>query len=83
MIGIGAGNDANAILGTILQSVTNSAGNSNYRLTGYETADLNMDGLSVYSGPENDTNLLLGNIAQYPANSVGAANYIINGALPK
>lgn len=83
LIGVGAGNDANAILGTILQSSTNSAGNSNYRLTGYDTADLNMDGLTVYSGPENDTNLLLGNIAQYPANSTGAANYMINGTLPK
>ncbi|QTR46126.1 hypothetical protein J9253_19460 [Thiothrix litoralis] len=75
-------NDANPLLGTIMASPSNTTASNNFRLPGYYAADLNMDGLSVYSGPGNDTNLLLGNIAQYPANTAGAANYIINGSMP-
>ncbi|UJS25796.1 choice-of-anchor L domain-containing protein [Thiothrix winogradskyi] len=82
-VGIGPGNDANPLLGTIMQHPSNASASSNFRLPGYYAADLNMDGLSVYSGPGNDTNLLLGNIAQYPANGAGAANYIISGTIPK
>ncbi|UOG93249.1 MAG: Ig-like domain-containing protein [Candidatus Thiothrix sulfatifontis] len=83
LIANGPFNDTNLVLGTVLSDTKNSQANSNYRLYGYISTDLNLDGITLFAGPSNDVNILLGNVLLHPNNSTVAANYIVNGTLPK
>jgi hypothetical protein len=80
--GSGADNDVNYILASIITDPANDEASSNYILRGYNAADLNLDGITMFTGPNNDLNLLSGNIIMHPANSEFAANYIVRGSLP-
>ena len=52
-------------------------------MAGYYATDLNLDGLTVFSGPGNDLNLLFGNIMVHPLNDNSNANFVIYGAVPR
>ncbi|WGZ94464.1 MAG: hypothetical protein QJT81_00300 [Candidatus Thiothrix putei] len=54
-----------------------------FQLPGYRVTDLNLDGKTLYVGPDNDVNALLGNILLSPANSTASTNYILPGSLPQ
>ncbi|MEZ5476633.1 MAG: SdrD B-like domain-containing protein [Thiolinea sp.] len=81
LVALGVGNDANPMLQKVLMHAENLYFNTNYRLPGYETTDLNLDGFTVFMGPGNDANLLLGNVLINPANSSFSANYVVSGSL--
>jgi hypothetical protein len=83
LISAGAGSDASVILGALLLDAKNSGYNAAYRLQGYYSTDLNLDGVSVYTGPSNDTNLLMGNVLLHPGNSTFSGNYIVQGEAPR
>ncbi len=77
----GVGNDRNQILSAVLLSKSNTGLNSNYRLSGYQPSDLNMNGETVFMGPGSDTNVLLGNVLLYPGNTKALSNFIVNGGM--
>jgi hypothetical protein len=52
-------------------------------LQGYLPSDLNLDGKTLYVGPDNDVNTLLANILLSPQNSTSSTNYILSGSLPE
>lgn len=83
LIANGPGNDTNVVLGTVLMHHSNKKVNSNFRLPGYYSSDLNMDGITLYTGPGNDINLLIGNVLLHPSNATSAANYVAPGRMPK
>ncbi|MDQ5769495.1 choice-of-anchor L domain-containing protein [Thiothrix subterranea] len=83
LIANGPGNDTNVVLGTVLMHHSNSKVNSNFRLPGYYSSDLNLDGITLYTGPGNDINLLIGNVLLHPSNATSAANYVAPGRMPK
>ena len=64
-----------------MTSDDNTAANTNYIVYGYQASDLNMDGKTLFTGPNNDVSVLMGNIILHPANSSFAANYIVKGGL--
>ncbi|MEZ5476636.1 MAG: hypothetical protein R3E95_03825 [Thiolinea sp.] len=76
----GQGSDVNTILSTVLTAPDNTTYNSSFRLRGYRT-DLNMDGATLFMGPENDANVLLGNILLHPANTGFASNFMVEGGM--
>jgi hypothetical protein len=78
----GPSNDTGVILGDVLLAKDNLSVSTNYRLTGYQATDINMDGITIFAGPSNDVNMLLGNVLLHPGNSTFSANYIINQQLP-
>jgi hypothetical protein len=83
LIAAGSGSDASVILGALLLDAKNEGYNAAYRLQGYYSTDLNLDGVSVYTGPGNDTNLLVGNVLLHPGNSTFSGNYIVQGEAPR
>ncbi len=83
LIANGPGNDTNVVLGTVLMHHSNTKVNSNFRLLGYYSSDLNMDGTTLYTGPGNDINLLIGNVLLHPSNTSSATNYVASGRMPK
>ena len=72
----------NYILASIITDPANADASSNYILRGYNAADLNLDGITLFTGPNNDLNLLSGNIIIHHTNNEFAANYIVSGSLP-
>jgi len=78
----GPSNDTGVILGDVLLAKENLSVSTNYRMAGYQTTDINMDGITIFAGPSNDVNMLLGNVLLHPGNSTFSANYIINQQLP-
>ncbi|WP_308874463.1 hypothetical protein [Thiothrix subterranea] len=44
---------------------------------------MNLDGKTLYVGPDNDVNALLGNILLAPGNSTNSTNYILPSSLPQ
>jgi hypothetical protein len=52
-------------------------------LSGYNSSDVNLDGVTVFAGPNNDTNLVIGNVLLHPNNGTFSANFVIQGTLPK
>jgi hypothetical protein len=77
----GPSSDSVQILGGILSAPDNASGSTNYRLVGYSSSDLTMDGVTIFSGVDNDMNMLIGNILMHPLNTTYSANYIINQQL--
>ncbi|SDZ75284.1 hypothetical protein SAMN05660964_00137 [Thiothrix caldifontis] len=82
VIANGPSNDTGVILGDVLLAKENLSVSTNFRLTGYQATDINMDGITIFAGPSNDVNMLLGNVLLHPGNSTFSANYIINQQLP-
>lgn len=80
VVGVGVGNDNNAILTAVLRASANTAFNSSYKLTGYAATDLNLDGETLAVGPGNDSNLIYTNVLTHPSNSSFASNYIVLGS---
>jgi hypothetical protein len=66
-----------------LVSPDNKLVNTAFRLIGYYSTDLNMDGAALFTGPRNDTNVLLGNVLMHPGNLSYSNNYIITGSIPR
>lgn len=81
VIGSGPNNDLSDVLGAILLEPTNTLMNTNFKLSGYRTSDIDMNGLTIFAGPGNDNNMVLGNILMHPANTTLSGNYIIRGGL--
>lgn len=79
----GPGSDSNVILGSILVAPENALVNTSFRLKGYYSTDLNMDGVVTFTGPANDTNLLLGNVLLHPSNVTLSTNFILPGTVPR
>jgi hypothetical protein len=71
------------VLGTVLTAPDNSGAYTNFQLEGYDASDLNLDGKTLYVGPDNDVNALLGNILLAPDNTTTSTNYILPGSLPE
>ncbi|WP_020558841.1 Ig-like domain-containing protein [Thiofilum flexile] len=72
----GPTNDHTQVLNQIISDAHNSVTNSNFKATGYSTADLNLNGITLFAGPENDINLLSSNVVLHPANQSTAANFV-------
>jgi hypothetical protein len=58
----------------------NESASSNFQIQRYDAADLNLDGIVLYAGPNNDTNVLFGNILLHPANVDANSNFIVREA---
>jgi hypothetical protein len=71
------------MLGALLIAPENTLVTTHFKMKGYYATDLNLDGLTVFSGPGNDLNLLFGNIMVHPLNDNANANFVIYGAVPR
>jgi hypothetical protein len=78
----GANNERNHLAAQILLAETNTKHAMSYRLEGYYNSDLNMDGVTISSGPDNDINVLQSTITNHPLNKTGNTNFIVVGKLP-
>ncbi len=83
----GQGSDKNIMLGALLIARDNVGVNSSFILNGYYATDINLDGASVYAGPNNDVNTMILNVFMHPGNvdedGRSNANYVVNGTVPK
>ncbi|WP_020560866.1 ImpA family metalloprotease [Thiofilum flexile] len=79
LVAQGSNNDTNAILANIVTAPQNTNQLFNYRLKGYATSDLNLDGSTLYAGAGNDLNILQASILLNPTNVLFNNNFIING----
>ena len=75
----GVGSDLGKVLAAVLTDEDNAQISTSYQLTGYLDTDLNMDGVTRFTGPGNDVSNLLGNILLHPANDALISNFIIVG----
>ncbi|MGB0848093.1 MAG: hypothetical protein ACPGSM_15310 [Thiolinea sp.] len=83
IISHGPGNDITKLLNKVLTGQGNAKYNSNFRLKGYNTADFNLDGMTLFAGPNNDSNITMSNVLLHPQNHSLAANFVIPGRKPK
>lgn len=81
LIASGVGSDSSEIFNTILKAPANINLNSSYRLEGYRSSDVNLDGVTLFMGPANDANMVLGNVLLFPSNKDKNTNYIVTGGL--
>jgi ELWxxDGT repeat protein len=85
---VGMNNDLLELMSAIIDDPENGASdgnkNLNHILHGYNNTDINLDGYSIFAGPNNDILIPMLNVALHPKNqALMAANYIINGVIPK
>ena len=73
--------DSKMILRQVLTEESNSEQSSDFQLAGYNAGDLNMDGLTLFTGSNNDPQFLLSNVTLHLENNTQAENYIIKGGL--
>ncbi len=78
----GTTNDVNGVFNRIISFPGNVNQFANYIVTGYDRADLNLDGQTIYQGTGNDNNLLFMQVLSHPENIFTANNFIIHQQLP-
>jgi hypothetical protein len=88
LFNVGISNDLLELMSAIIDDPTNGASdgnkNLNHILYGYSSTDVNLDGYSIFAGPNNDVLIPMLNVALHPNNQeLMAANYIISGVIPK
>lgn len=75
-------NDLSVMRNAILGAGANNTASANYKLSGYQITDFNLDGITTFSGAMNDLNPLVANIINHPANTTKSGDYILIGNLP-
>ena len=88
LFNVGISNDLLELMSAIIDDPANGASdgnkNLNHILYGYSSTDVNLDGYSIFAGPNNDVLIPMLNVALHPNNQeLMAANYIISGVIPK
>ncbi|MEM6316433.1 MAG: hypothetical protein AAF960_02120 [Bacteroidota bacterium] len=80
----GPGNDIDEMFFRVIASPGNVDNLDNYIVPGYYRTDYNLDGNSIFQGPDNDRQMLIFNsILRFPDNRVKfLANYVILEQLP-
>ncbi len=77
----GPANDINTVVARVLNDPSNTQASTNFAAVGYDNADINLDGSSMFTGPSNDANVLLANILLNGLNTNSVTNFIVKGAL--
>lgn len=77
----GPANDINTVVARVLNDPSNTQASTNFAAVGYDNADINLDGSSMFTGPSNDANMLLANILLNGLNTNSVTNFIVKGAL--
>jgi hypothetical protein len=79
----GPGNDIFFLFSKVLSDPDNTSVLANYISQGYDRTDMNLDGVSIYQGPNNEKALLLyQTVLTHPGNIGTLANYIVREYLP-
>ncbi len=79
----GPSNDIFFLFSKVLSDPENTSILANYISNGYDRTDMNMDGASIYQGPNNERALLLyQTVLTHPGNVGILANYIVREYLP-
>ncbi|MFD0964627.1 beta strand repeat-containing protein [Pseudofulvibacter geojedonensis] len=79
----GSGNDTNTIKDNVLAEAGNTTNSNLYSYTGYDAADVNLDGTIKYQGSGNDANTLKDVVLAHPNNQSSPSNlFIITEQLP-
>ncbi|PHS09692.1 MAG: hypothetical protein COA88_03690 [Kordia sp.] len=74
---LGSGNDSNTIKDNVLADSGNTTSSNLHSFTGYNPADINLDGTIRYQGSGNDTNTLKDIILAHPDNQSSPSNLFI------
>ncbi|WP_345271434.1 hypothetical protein, partial [Nibrella viscosa] len=79
----GTSNDVNAIYQQVLNASGNVLSTSFFKLKGYYTGDVNMNGEVIYAGTGNDLEFIYQNVMKnHPGNIMLQSFYIIREQLP-
>jgi hypothetical protein len=70
----GSGNDTNTIKDNVLANTGNTTSSNLYSYSGYDMADINLDGTIKYQGSGNDSNSLKDVILSHPDNQSSPSN---------
>jgi len=80
----GSGNDTNTIKDNVLANVGNTTSSNLYSYTGYDPADINLDGIIRYQGSGNDSNIIKDIVLAHPDNQSSPSNlFIVLEQLPE
>jgi len=80
----GSGNDTNTIKDNVLADVGNTTNSNLYPFTGYDSADINLDGTIRYQGSGNDSNTIKDVILSHPSNQSSPSNlFLVLEQLPE
>jgi len=81
---LGSGSDANRIKDEVIAHINNTTSSNLYSFTGYNIADINLDGTIRYQGSGNDTNILKDIVLSHPDNQSSPSNlFTIQEQLPE
>jgi hypothetical protein len=79
----GSSNDANQVYQQIINAPNNTLTLPSYRLRGYQSGDVNMDGQTIFQGTNNDVEFIYQNVIKnHPGNTIRLPFFTIREQLP-